>query len=517
MTWAAGLLSVSYFLSLILGALRDRLLATNFGNSNGVSSITDAYYAAFKFPDFMFVLLVSGALSVTLIPVFNQRYQSGNKKSSWELVNSLLNFLVIATLFASILTVIFADFIIKDILARGLDVNSQNDAVAMMRILAINPIIFSISNIFVSVQQAVGRFFFFALAPITYNLCIIFGILFLGEEYGIFGAVIGVVVGAFVQMLVSFMGMRGLGFSYEKKIFWNNQGFKEVLKLLPPRSVDQSMDFFMGIVETGIAGTLKNNAITMYTYANSLHLAPISLIGVAISTAAFPKMGERIDQGRSDLFKKEIRSVLQLVTWLALPVCAITLLGRGYFVRLQLGAGNATVSDILGLLVISIFFRVIFHVISRAFYANRDTKTPLFISTVAIIFNIILAVYLVFYEDDGIFGIAIAQSLVAAFEVIAMFIIFNKKYQNFINTEFIISVVKMMFATVAMSVVTYWLVSRVFPLRIDDIGFSTLIPKIGLIVSISFLVYMIVSKIFGIKEVDPFFEKIIKITERPIK
>lgn len=516
-SWAAGLLSASYFLSLILGALRDRLIATNFGIEQGVSENTEAYLAAFKFPDFMFVLLVSGALSVTLIPVFNQRYNSGNKKSSWELVNSLLNFMVILTVIGSILIVIFADFIIKDIMARNLDPVYQDKAVAMMRMLAFSPILFSVSNIFTSVQQAVGRFFYFALAPIAYNIGIIFGILYLGEFFDIYGATLGVVIGACIQMIVSIIGMKGLGFKFERNIFWRNQGFKQVMKLLPARSLDQSLDYTMAIIETSIAGSLKKTAITVYTYANSLHLAPVSLIGVAISTAAFPNMSERVNQGRPDLFIKELRDIFRVVLWITLPVCMIAYLGRGYLVRLQLGAGNPVVSKLLALLIVAMFFRVLFHLISRAFYANQDTKTPLIISFFAIAFNIAIAIFLAINQDLGVEGLAVAQSATAAMEVLILIGIFQLRYQSFITLRFIGSMASMLVATIGTGFVTYWMVSRLFPLRALDTGFSTLVPKFGLIVGVSFILYLTLSTILRIKEAEPITGRIIATIEKPIK
>lgn len=516
-SWAAGLLSASYFLSLILGALRDRLVATNFGIEQGVSPDTESYLAAFKFPDFMFVLLVSGALSVTLIPVFNQRYNTGNKKSSWELINSLLNFMLVLTIIGSLVAFALADVIIKDVMARNLDPVFQEKAVGMMRILVLSPVLFSVSNIFVSVQQAVGRFFFFALAPITYNIGIIFGILYLGDYFGIYGAALGVVIGAVLQMLVSFMGMKGLGFKYERQIFWRNLGFKRVLKLLPARSFDQSLDYLMAIIETSIAGSLKKTAITVYTYANSLHLAPVSLIGVAISTAAFPQMSERINQGRSDLFIKELREVFRVVVWIALPVCMIAYIGRGYIVRLQVGAGNPVISKLLALLVIAMFFRVIFHVISRAFYANQDTRTPLIISIIAIAFNVVAAVYLAKVRGMGVEGLAIAQSATATIEVIILIIVFQLRYQTFISLKFMSSMLSMALATMVTGLLTYVLVSRVFPLLAGDTGFSTLVPKFGLIVGISGVVYIAISDLLGIKESEPIVGRLLKIVDKPIK
>lgn len=506
--WAASLLSISYFLSTILGLLRNRLISTNFGANLGVSLDTDAYFLAFKVPDFMFVLLSSGALSVTLIPIFNKRYQTGNKKSAWELTNSALNFFLIATLISSILIVIFAESIIGGIMARNLDVSAQKDAATLMRIFALNPILFSISNVLLSVQQAVGRFVSFALAPITYNIGIIVGILAFGKTFGIYGAAIGVILGAVMQVVVSWAGMKDLGFSYERDIFWRNLGFRRMLRLLPPRSLDQGMDFFLSIVIVAIAGTIGDNAISKYANANILHLAPISVIGVAISTAAYPKMTERLAQGRPDLFRKEVRNVLRVMTWISLPIITIIFFGRGYLVRLLMGEGNPVVARMLGLLTIAIIFRVIFHVFSRIFYANEDTKTPMIISLFAISLHIALALYLVYKRDFGIDGLAIAQSAVAVFEVGILAFILNLRHKKLFTVDLFTGLGNMLSATGIMGLVTYVLISRVFQLKAGDIGFFSIVPKFSIIVLISLGVYLALSSLFKIKEAEPIINKL---------
>ena len=216
---AAALLAGSSLLASLLGLFRDRLL-------NGLYYDTyptgiDAYTVAFTIPDFMFFILVSGALSVTFIPVFNQRLATGNKKSAWELATSLLNLLALATLVTSVLIIIFAEPLVQYVVGPGLDESSRSLAVSMMRVIAINPFLFAVATVFASMQQAVGRFAFFALAPVLYNIGIIIGALFFTNgiyifgyqlfEGGIMGVALGVVLGSILQLLVSSLGLFGMG------------------------------------------------------------------------------------------------------------------------------------------------------------------------------------------------------------------------------------------------------------------------------------------------------------------
>lgn len=250
---AAALLAGSTLISSMLGLFRDRLFNAQFlGTAAG-----DAYTVAFTVPDFMYFILVSGALSVTFIPVFNQRLASGNRKSAWELSTSILNLMALATLVTSILIMIFAEPLVTYVVGPGLDEAARSLAVSLMRVVAINPFIFAIATVISSMQQAVGRFSFFALAPTMYNVGIIIGItvfthginLFGWQIFdgGVMGVALGVVLGSILQLLVSVIGLTGMGFDYRFKIYWKNKGFRKVLSLLPARSLDQGIDYVNSI------------------------------------------------------------------------------------------------------------------------------------------------------------------------------------------------------------------------------------------------------------------------------
>ena len=512
---AAVLLAGSTFLSLILGLYRDRLLNGTYA-ANAATGYAgypiglDAYTVAFIIPDFMFFILVSGALSVTFIPVFNNRLQKGNKESAWRLSTSLVNFMALITLAASLLMIIFADPLVRYVVGPGLDESARALAVSMMRVIAINPFLFAISSVIASIQQAVGRFVFFALAPTIYNLGIIIGLLWFTNgvtifgvqlfEGGIMGVALGIVLGSMLQLIVSAVGLIGLGVDYRFKIYWKNRGFREVLRLLPARSLDQGMDYVNGIVETNLASRMVAGSVRFYQQATTLHSVPINLIGVAISTAAFPQMTERLSQGRPDLFKAELRTVLRVIIWLALPTAAIAFFGRGYLVNFLFNGGQPVVASLLGILVIAILFRSIYHISARSFYAQQDTKTPLYISFFTIGLNIALAIYFTMVLGAGIYGLAWAQSIVAAVEVVILFAIMSMRIRGLFDVAFARALFGMLLATALMSIVTYISV-KVFALTVNDNSIVTTLPKFALISIVSFASYLFVSsQVFKLDE-----------------
>lgn len=511
---AATLLAGASLIASVLGLVRDRLLNGMYYDTYKMG--LDAYTVAFTIPDFMFFILVSGALSVTFIPVFNQRLATGNKKSAWELSTSLLNLLALVTLATSVLIIIFADPLVRYVVGPGLPESGQALAVSMMRVIAINPFLFAIATVFASMQQAVGRFAFFALAPVLYNIGIIVGALFFTNginlfgwqvfEGGIMGVAFGVVLGSILQLLVSSLGLYGMGFDYRFKIFWKNKGLHQVLRLLPPRSLDQGIDYVNGLVETNLASRMAAGSVRAYQQATALSFVPINLIGVAISTAAFPKMTERLGQGRPDLFKKELQAVLRVIVWLALPVTIIAYFCRGYLIHFIKPGGDPYMAGILAILALSILFRSVYFISARSFYAQQDTKTPLYISLFTISLNIILAIWFSMGLNMGVYGLAWAAVVVSGVEVAILFFVMSRRIEGLFDSPFINAVMRMISATGLTAIVTYVAVAMM-PLGAQDV-FASAFVKFALIVGISALTYIIVCRIFKLDEVNPILHRI---------
>ncbi len=512
---AATMLAGSTLVSSLLGLLRDRQLNSLYYTTypQGI----DAYTVAFTIPDFMFFILVSGALSVTFIPIFNQRLAENNKKSAWELSTSVINMMAIVTLIASVLIIIFAEPLVKYIVGPGLNESSRALAVSMMRVIAVNPFLFAIASVIASMQQAIGRFTFYAMAPAIYNIGIIIGAVFFTNginifgwqvfDGGIMGVALGVILGSIMQLLVSCIGLFGMGFDYRFKIYWRNKGFRKFLSILPARSLDQGIDYVNGIVETNLSSRMVAGTIRAYQQASSLSYVPVSLIGVAISTAAFPKMAERLGQGRPDLFKKELQSVLRVIIWLALPVTAITFLCRGYLISFINNGGDTLMSSILGILALAILFRSVYHIAARSFYAQQDTKTPLYISFVAIGLNIVLAIVFTLVLNMGAYGLAWASAIVAIVEVSILFFMMSRQIKGIFDGTFVHAISRMVIATGIMTIATYVCV-RLLPFQSNDHSFFAVFPKFAVIVAISLSIYAAICRLFNLPEVDPILKKI---------
>ena len=525
---AAIVLASSTLVSALLGLFRDRLLNSYYLGTYPTG--IDAYTAAFTIPDFMFFILTSGALSVSFIPVFNQRLASGNKKSAWELSSSLLNLFAILTFVTSILIMIFADPLIRYIVSPGLDESGMILAINMTRVIAINPFLFSIATVLTSIQQAVGRFVFYAFAPAIYNVGIIIGITcFTGGinifgvqifEGGIMGVALGVILGAIMQLIVSLVGLFGLGMDYNFKINWKNQGFRSILRLLLARSLDQGIDYVNGIVNTNLSSRMGAGAVRSFNQASSLHQMPVNLIGVAISTAFFPKLTEELGNGDKKEFNSTFRQALRTIIWIALPVSIIAFFGRGYVTSFISNIGNndsnGTIASILGTLCIAIFARSVFHIASRGFYAYQDTKTPFVVSIFAIGLTILLSVWF-YFLGWGVDGLGMAQSLGAIVEIVVlMYILQRRSKGELLDKAFWKATFRMLFATAITGCVAFSM-TKFIPLMATDNSLVITIPKFLVISAISIIAYLVASYFLNLKEAKPIFAYIKRILFRNAK
>lgn len=525
---AAIVLASSTLVSALLGLFRDRLLNSYYLGTYPTG--IDAYTAAFTIPDFMFFILTSGALSVSFIPVFNQRLAAGNKKSAWELSSSLINLLAILTFVTSLLIMIFADPLIRYIVSPGLDESGMILAINMTRVIAINPFLFSIATVITSIQQAVGRFVFYAFAPAIYNIGIIIGITwFTGGinifgvqifEGGIMGVALGVILGAIMQLIVALIGLFGLGMDYDFKINWKNQGFRSILKLLPARSMDQGIDYVNGIVNTNLSSRMGAGAVRSFNQASSLHQMPVNLIGVAISTAFFPKLTEELGNGDKKEFNDTFRQAMRTIIWIALPISVIAFFERGYVTSFISNIGNndsnGTIASVLGALCIAIFARSVFHIASRGFYAYQDTKTPFVVSIFAIGLTIALSVW--FYLIDwGVDGLGLAQSLGAVVEIIILlFILQRRANKELLDKAFWRAILRMGFATIITGCVSFSM-TKFVPLMATDNSLVITVPKFLLISIVSLASYLVASYFLDLKEAKPIFRYIKKILFRNAK
>jgi putative peptidoglycan lipid II flippase len=445
---AAIIIGATSLLSRLLGILRDRVLAGEFGAGPDL----DMYYAAFRFPDLLFNLIIIGAISAGFIPVFTSYLK--NEKKAWELVNNVLNILLVVLVLISVVLIALAPWITK-LVAPGFSHQQLAVTANLTRIMFLSPIFLGISAILGSVLQTHKRFFINSIAPILYNVGIIIGALFFVPALGIFGLAWGVVLGAFLHMAIQVPSIFYLGYHYQPILNITDKGFLQILKIMVPRImgiVTSQLNFF---VITIIGSTLTAGSITIFNLANNLQSFPLGIFAVSFAVAAFPTLA--LSVGNKKDFIKIISSTLRQILFFIIPMSALLIVLRAQIVRIVLGSGRFNWEDTvltlqtLSLFAISLFAQAAILLLVRAFYALHDSKTPFFIGLFSNFSNIILSFMLT--EQLGVAGLALAFSMATILNLVLLWLFLHYKLGNLDGDKIIMSVGKIMVATFMLALV----------------------------------------------------------------
>jgi putative peptidoglycan lipid II flippase len=253
---------------------------------------------------------------------------------------------------------------------------------------------------------------------------------------------------------------------------------------------------------------MGEQAIRAYQQASSLHSMPVNLIGVAISTAFFPKLSEEAGRRNDVEFRETYRTALSTIILISMPIAIIAFFTRGYVVNFIKNGGDPKIASVLGAFVVAIITQSLYHIVARGFYAKQNAKTPLIVSVAAFVVQVVAAI-LFSYTGFGPEGLAYATSISAVFEVGVLLIIQNHSGQ-LLDREFWIAAIKMAIASGATGIVS-WILTKLLPLRATDNSFFSTFPKFCIIAGSSLIFYVVLCMILRIKEIRPITDKIASI------
>jgi putative peptidoglycan lipid II flippase len=406
---ATLLLGATSLLSRLLGLVRDRLFASTFGAGNDL----DAYYAAFRIPDLVFNLLILGAISAAFIPVFTELTTKRRHKEAADLTSSLLLTAAISLSIVVALMWIFAPEL-TTIIAPGFFGAKRALTIDLTRIMLFSPILFGLSAIAGGVLNATNRFAAYALAPVLYNIGIIFGVLVLVPMYGVRGVAYGVVLGAFFHMLIQWIGLRGTEIRL-RPVIKTSKAFRRVFMLMWPRTLALGILQISLLVETVIASTLNVGSVAVINLANNLQAVASSIVGISIATAIFPILATHASRGDKESLLRDFSLALRQILYVTVPLSLFIILLRAQIVRVILGTGQFSWQDTqltaaaLGVFALSIFAQSAVQLLLRVYYAIQNTRTPLYISSAVLVIHVAAAIPMAYYF--GVVGLAAAFSI----------------------------------------------------------------------------------------------------------
>jgi putative peptidoglycan lipid II flippase len=403
---AALLIGSFAFLSQILGLLRDRSIA----HSIGPSSLLDAYYAAFRIPDLIFISIGS-LFSVTILIPFILQKISGEEitPEAKTFFNNILTAFLVLMIFVSIVVFFFLPNLISFIVP-GFSPIMQDKVVELSRIILLSPILLGLSNLFSTITQIFRKFFAYALGPVFYNLGIILGVFFLYPTFGINGLALGVILGAFLHFIIQFFISLRCGLS--PKFSWpiNLVELKEVILVSLPRTLGISFNSLTLIFIIAFASRLESGSISIFNFSLNLQSIPLSLVGLSYAVAAFPTLTKFQASEKIEEFKNHLRSVARQIIFWSLPATFLFIVLRAQIVRVILGSGSFSwentrlVAASLALFSISIVAQGLVALFTRAYYAKGNTRRPLLTHFISFLTTIFLSfLFLHIFESNNFF------------------------------------------------------------------------------------------------------------------
>lgn len=417
-------------LSRVLGFVRDAAIVSRFPPG---SAPLGAYTAAFRIPDFVYLVVIGGALATTLIPVFQQVWHEQGEARAWQVASAVLNLALLALALLLPLIALGAGPLVR-VLFPTVAPEQQYLITALTRLLLLSPLLLGLGGVAMALLNARGKFSLPAAAPNVYNLIIIFGALVLAPAWGIWGVAYGVVLGAGLYLLIQIPGLVRAGMRYSPWLGLHDPAVRRIGRQIVPRLVGQSAvqiniiatTSFAALLGQGQTGLPGQDQIAPLNYAYQLMLLPHGIFVLSLVTVLFPQMAGLFASGERGAFRDTATRALRLVVFITAPVAVGLAVLRVPVIRLlyERGAFRAESTALIAApLLVYLTSAVAFAAsepLVRTFYAMQDTRTPVYVALATIALNIALGYFTVRYTSWGTPGLAFAFSIANNLEALTL-------------------------------------------------------------------------------------------------
>lgn len=429
---AAAIVAFGFLGSRLLGVLRTVAIAGAFGSSPEL----DAYNVAFRIPDLIFQVLAGATLGSAFIPVFARVARRDGDDPAWRLASTVLNLVAAATAALCVVAFVLAPYLVP-LAAPGLGddvgrhVELTDKAVKLTRLMLLSPLLFSVSGMVTGILNGRQRFFLSALAPMLYNIAIIFGAVVLSGPWGVEGLAVGVVIGAALHLAIQIPGLFRERMRYSPSFDWRDPATREVARLMGPRVVGLAAAQVNFLVTIYFGSKIGSSTISNLNYAWLLAGLPLALFGIALSTAVFPRLAGHAAEEDMAALTATISRVLRVIMFLTIPAAlglallrfpaTVVLLQRGEFSSTD----AAITASALGLYCLGIVPQAGIEIHSRGFYALGDTRTPVVLAVMAVSLNFFLSAVL--WQRYEYRGLAFAVSASSWLEWAMLYVLYLQR------------------------------------------------------------------------------------------
>ncbi len=428
-------MTTAFVLSNITGLIRQILVANAFGTSAPM----EAFNAANRISETLFNLVAGGALGSAFIPTFTSLLTKEKRGEAWKLASSIFNIILIILILLAGLAAIFAPQLVRYVIAPGFAVDPAKEAltIALTRLMLPSAVLFGISGLVMGILNSHQKFFIPALTPAMYQLGLIFGVLVLSPSLGIFGLAWGVLIGSALHLLLQLPSLIQQEAHYTLSLGLESADVREVARLMGPRLLGVAVVQLNFWINVRLASQQPEGSVTAIQFAFALMLMPQAAIAQSIATAALPTFAAQVARNQLDQMRASLAASLRGILLLSIPASIGLMLLNYPIVQLiyQRGEFTAYSTRLVGWALLWYAAGLVGHamveILSRAFYALHDTKTPVLVGMGAMTLNVILS-----YGFSALFrrlgwlphgGLALANSLATALEMVGLLLIMRKR------------------------------------------------------------------------------------------
>lgn len=429
---ASTILAITALFSSGLGLARNLILYRVINPAE-----LDTYFASFRIADFLFNIIIFGAITSAVIPIISGMASRKEHDKAVTLINQLLSWASVIMLIVSIVLALIMPQLVH-VLVPGFDAERTAATVTLSRLLLLQTLFFSWSFIMGALLNGYKRFTSYALAPLMYNLSLIVGG-FLAARFGVTALVYSVVVGSFLHFLIQFIEAKRLDFRPKFNLTITPE-LKNIVSLMIPRSLSQGIGQGVLIAYTALASGLQTGSIAIFNGMNDLQTTPTVIVANSLATACFPALSAQANSKDWGKMKDLLQKIIRINLFLLLPMMAIALILRAQVVRLYFGLGSANwdlttlAIQTFAWFIIGIIPASLVALLARVFYATNDTKTPMFINLLTSVTGVSIAFIGIRYYGANVVILAASETLIVSLQAILYVIILN--YRGYLDFGF---------------------------------------------------------------------------------
>ncbi|MBK8810017.1 MAG: murein biosynthesis integral membrane protein MurJ [Acidobacteria bacterium] len=535
-TKSAGIVSIAVMFSRVLGLVREMIFSRFFG----AGFLYDAFLVGFRIPNLLRDLFAEGALSAAFVKVFTDYQIKKSEIEAWRLASLVFNALAVVLSFVAILGILLSPYIVP-LLAWGFPPEKARLAVTLTQIMFPFILLVAMAAVAMGVLNTKGRFGIPASASTAFNIAsIVFGLAMAfwlsggtweisadknlvpsaAAQWAITGMAIGTLIGGAFQLFIQIPSLYKVGFRFIPALSFTDEGVRRVMRLMGPAIIGTSAVQVKVLVDTFVVSGIDGGQ-SWLSYAFRLMQFPIGVFGVAIGTAAIPTLSKLASEENFKEFRSTLSDAVKLIFLLTIPsACGLIVLGEP-IIRLIYEGGRFGAADTnmtawaLSAYSVGLAGYAAIKVLSPSFYALDDAKTPMYVSLASIVVHVgtsygmmrLLSTVGVTPERPGGFGhvgVALATSLVALINFLALSLLMRRRIQRLNGREIFVSFVKIAIASTAMSAVAY---GAYFILHAQFGGAGLIFKLIECFVPIGLagIVFFVTAKFLRISEVDKIY------------